>query len=77
MTKSRSIVSRVKASPGSIDKDTGMHHPVSSEQRCHYVEVAAYYLAEKRGFAAGANDDDWTQAELEIDRLLAEGQINR
>lgn len=53
-----------------------MLHPVIPGQRYHYVEVAAYSIAEKRGFDAGSDDEDWAQAELEIDRRLAEGQIN-
>ena len=49
---------------------------VTPEQRNHYVEVAAYYIAERRGFEAGNTDNDWAQAELEINRLMAEGRIN-
>jgi len=45
------------------------------EKRKHYVEMAAYYIAERRGFAAGDLLDDWVQAEAEIDRLLAEGRL--
>jgi hypothetical protein len=43
------------------------------EQRRFYVEVAAYYIAERRGFHGGSELEDWTQAEAEIDRLLQEG----
>ena len=50
--------------------------PVSAEQRRHYIEVAAYYIAERRGFAGADPHDDWVQAEIEIDRLLAEGKLN-
>jgi len=49
--------------------------PITPEQRNHYVEVAAYYIAERRGYRGDPNED-WAQAELEIDRLLAEGQLN-
>ena len=45
------------------------------EQRRHYIEMAAYYIAERRGFAPGNLLDDWVQAEAEIDRLLAEGRL--
>jgi outer membrane biosynthesis protein TonB len=48
---------------------------VPSEQRRHYVEMAAYYIAERRGFAPGNPLEDWVQAETEIDRLLAEGRL--
>lgn len=43
------------------------------EQRRNYIEMAAYYIAERRGFAPGNPLEDWVQAEAEIDRLLAEG----
>lgn len=49
---------------------------VSAEQRHHYIEVAAYHIAERRGFHGGNAADDWAQAEKEIDRLLAEGLLN-
>jgi len=48
---------------------------VPLEKRKHYVEMAAYYIAERRGFAAGDLLEDWVQAEAEIDRLLAEGRL--
>lgn len=46
---------------------------LSNEQRRYYVEVAAYYIAERRGFHGSGALDDWIQAEAEIDRLLREG----
>ena len=49
---------------------------VSDEQRRHYVEVAAYYIAEGHGFTPGRELADWTAAEAKIDRLLAEGLLN-
>lgn len=49
---------------------------LSAEQRNNYVEVAAFYIAERRGFAPGNPADDWCAAELEVDRLLASGQFN-
>ncbi|MDD5177245.1 MAG: DUF2934 domain-containing protein [Sterolibacterium sp.] len=49
---------------------------ISGEQRRHYVEVAAYFIAERNGFSATSALDHWTQAEAEIDRLLKEGRLN-
>lgn len=49
---------------------------VAPEQRRYYVEVAAYYIAERRGFRGGSQLSDWAQAEKEIEQLLAEGRIN-
>ena len=48
---------------------------VSVEQRRNYVEVAAYHIAERRGFAPGDPLADWIQAEAEIDRLIADGLL--
>ncbi len=48
---------------------------VSLEQRRNYVEVAAYHIAERRGFAPGNPLEDWVQAEAEIDRLIAAGLL--
>lgn len=45
-------------------------------QRQHYVEVAAYYIAERRGFLGGCETEDWNQAEREIDNLLREGKLS-
>ena len=41
----------------------------------NYIEMAAYYIAERRGFAPGNVMDDWMQAEAEIYRLISEGHI--
>jgi hypothetical protein len=48
---------------------------VPSEQRRNYIEVAAYHIAERRGFAPGNPLEDWVQAEAEIDRLIADGLL--
>jgi hypothetical protein len=40
------------------------------EAREEMIRVAAYYLAEKRGFVPGAELDDWLIAESEIDARL-------
>jgi hypothetical protein len=36
------------------------------------IRVAAYYIAEQRGFVPGAELEDWLIAESEIDALLNE-----
>ena len=53
----------------------GKPKSVPPEQRRNYIEMAAYYIAERRGFAPGNPLEDWVQAEAEIDRLLAEGRL--
>jgi hypothetical protein len=44
---------------------------VSAEQRLDMIAAAAYYRAERRGFAAGGEVDDWLAAEREIDEHIA------
>ena len=43
---------------------------VSAETRKNMIAVAAYYLAEKRGFSGNGAYEDWIQAEAEIDVML-------
>jgi len=43
---------------------------VSGFERYKMIEVAAYYLAEKKGFS-GNSTDYWIAAEREIDKKLA------
>jgi Protein of unknown function (DUF2934) len=44
--------------------------PMSGFERYKMIEVAAYYIAEKNGFA-GNTADYWAAAEKEIDKKLA------
>ena len=39
-----------------------------AERRHHRISEAAYYRAQQRGFAPGADQEDWFEAETEIDR---------
>ncbi len=48
---------------------------VTDDQRQHYIEVAAYNIAESKGFISGCDLENWLVAEAEIDRLLAEGKL--
>ena len=60
---------KVSATPSTLDVTTKA--ALSIEQRNHYVQVAAFYIAERRGFAPGNPTDDWAAAEAEVDRLIA------
>ncbi len=44
---------------------------ISSQDRRRMIAEAAYFHAERRGFEGGDPDEDWYQAEREIDQLLA------
>jgi len=43
---------------------------ISAEERQRLVERAAYFRAEKRGFARGFELQDWVEAEAEVLRLI-------
>jgi hypothetical protein len=53
--------------------DTGAGTVPSPEDRRRMIADAAYFRAERRGFAAGGELDDWLAAEGEIDRLIERG----
>ncbi|QVL48048.1 MAG: DUF2934 domain-containing protein [Thiocapsa sp.] len=58
-------------------------HPTQSQapgaptmgERRKMVEIAAYFLAEHRGFAPGGADADWRRAEQAIDAMIADGLV--
>lgn len=50
---------------------------VTPEQRANYIEVAAFYIAERRGFAPGNPEQDYLDAAAEIDRLIAAGHFSK
>lgn len=43
---------------------------VSAESRQKMIAEAAYYIAERRGFAGNEAYDDWVKAEADIDAML-------
>jgi hypothetical protein len=43
---------------------------VTRSERHRMIEIAAYYLAEKRSFAPGHHVEDWLEAERCIDAIL-------
>ena len=56
-------------------KAKGNTRPTEEQQRQHYIEVAAYYIAERKRFICGCDLENWQAAKAEIDRLLAEGKL--
>ena len=60
-----------RAVPASKNADAATH-PMDGKQRRELIAVAAYFRAERRGFAPSAEWDDWFQAEIEIDTQLQE-----
>ncbi|QBQ56533.1 DUF2934 domain-containing protein [Nitrosococcus wardiae] len=49
---------------------------LTPEQRWKMVSEAAYYIAEKRGFQNGTPEENWFQAETQINTLLAGAENN-
>jgi hypothetical protein len=50
---------------------------IVAEHRRAMVEEAAYYRAQRRGFAPGHELEDWVLAEREIDAAVAPGAKRR
>ena len=44
---------------------------VSPEERRHMIAEDAYYRAERRNFQSGSPEQDWLEAEAEIDNSSA------
>lgn len=72
-TAKKSVPAKAKASvtPGAT------RPAVTVEQRHNYIEVAAFYVAQRRGFAPGNPVDDWAMAEREVDGLIASGHFSK
>jgi hypothetical protein len=48
---------------------------IDPEVRRQLVATEAYYLAERRGFSAGGELEDWATAEAMVDSRLYEGKV--
>lgn len=48
---------------------------MTEKKRQHYIDVAAYNIAESKGFIGGCDLENWFTTEAEIDRLLAEDKL--
>jgi hypothetical protein len=55
---------------GNSDASESAPSPIDPGRRHALIAEAAYFRAEKRGFAAGKELQDWLEAESEIRRLL-------
>jgi hypothetical protein len=47
---------------------------IDAERRRQMISAEAYFLAERRGFAAGHELEDWVAAEAAVDSRLRESQ---
>jgi Protein of unknown function (DUF2934) len=65
------VVKKVTTKKAAVKKSTTKKtENISGFERYKMIEVAAYYMAEKNGFA-GYSVDYWAAAEKEIDKKLA------
>lgn len=58
------------ARPASARTRSGKAGSGASGDRQRFIAEAAYFKAERRGFAEGGELGDWIEAEAEIDALL-------
>lgn len=74
----KSVSPKIKKVAGSTSaKTTKISKKVLSiDEKNHLIQVAAYYIAEKRGFTPGNAHDDWLEAERQIEILLAQGTFD-
>ena len=59
------------AATGKARASAASRTTVTDEDRRNMVSIAAYFRAERRGFAPGHEDADWLAAEAEVDAQLA------
>jgi hypothetical protein len=50
--------------------------PIDPDQRRALIAQAAYFRAERRGFAPGYEAEDWLAAESEVDTALTLGAVS-
>lgn len=65
-------VSKAKAAPIKRSAIKPVEH--TDEEIRQMIATAAYYRAEKRGFAVGYEREDWLMAEKEVDQILTFGK---
>ncbi len=63
----------VKSKQGKVENSPIPGPGISAEERERFVAQAAYFRAEKRGFAPGCELQDWVEAEAEVLRLIGGG----
>lgn len=75
---SRTKISARMDQAASAKPSAGKGNGAAEAQACdmdvrRMIETDAYFRAERRGFAAGAELADWLDAETEVGRVLAAG----
>ena len=76
MTSTQTVKKKAPAAAPAAAKRPGAKAPPQSEpapapEVSEMIRMAAYFRAERRGFAAGNDLQDWFEAEHEVLRTLA------
>ncbi len=69
------LKARVEASEGAGIRVQGHGGAVDVDTRRRLIAECAYLRAERRGFSCGNPEQDWLEAEMEIDQLLLQGWV--
>ncbi|GMR21360.1 MAG: hypothetical protein BMS9Abin36_1960 [Gammaproteobacteria bacterium] len=67
------LKARIEASEGPCLRVQGHGDAVDVDARRRLIAECAYLRAERRGFMWGSPEQDWLEAEMEIDQLLLQG----
>jgi len=70
---SEALKSHLEQAEGSVLRIQGHGGAVDVNARRRLIEECAYLRAERRGFVGGDPQQDWLEAEMEIDQLLLQG----
>ena len=80
LTLSRKLEDALKGTTRKLKRQLTTDHDglgsmvISKKIRRDLIELTAYHKAERRGFTGGDPEQDWLEAEQEVDRLLLGGQ---
>jgi hypothetical protein len=66
----RSAVVAKKPKQINVEPPPGPGSAISAEERAMLIARAAYFRAERRGFAPGSELQDWVEAEAEVLQLI-------
>jgi len=69
------LKARIEASDGQGIRIQGYGNAVDVDARRQLIAECAYWRAENRRFMGGSPEQDWLEAEMEIDQLLLHGWV--
>jgi hypothetical protein len=71
MKSKKATTSTAKPKTGKEDSTKAMNNAVTPDERQRMIAEAAYFHAEHRAFQGDCPEQDWFEAEVEINNLLA------